>query len=444
MSASHGTTARAQRRRRTAVKLAFAGVAASSLALGLAAVGGAQDGDPAAPAAGEEFLDAAAAPTVTAVAPTSGPAKGGAQVVITGTGFTGATKVEFGDVGDATDFTVVSATRIVATVPDVGVSGTAGAKIIKVTNATSEVNSSGASYTYIAPTVTSITPNVSKKDVASTVTVRGTGFTAATKDDVFFNFGTPAKATKVWVVSDTELVATSPTTGTADGVVSLSVKRGNLESSTTVAAANTFVFTPGAPTVSSLSKTDNGSTGAAVGTPIDINGANMFGVTSVNFGTTVVTGSANVTVASDGTKVTVNVPARTTPGTVDVTVTSPAGTSVTNLTTSFTYLPSVAPTITAVAPTVLGKAASGGGGTLLVTGTGFTGVIKDNVKLICVATDPADNSTNVATSVLPVGDTNLIANFGGNAGKDATCSLEVAATTDTTKKATRAAAARYV
>jgi hypothetical protein len=46
--------------------------------------------------------------------------------------------------------------------------------------------------------------------------------------------------------------------------------------------------------------------------------------------------------------------------------------------------------------------------------------------------------------VLPVGDTNLIANFGGNAGEAATCSLEIAATTDATKKVTKAAAARYV
>src|SRR5688572_22203263 len=132
MPASSGNTAQAQRRRRTAVKLALAGVAASSLALGLAAVGGAQEGDPA-PA--EEYLEAAAIPTVTAVAPPTGPTAGGNQVVITGTGFTGATKVEFGDVLDATDYTVVSATRIVATVPPVAGGGTAGAKVIKVTNA---------------------------------------------------------------------------------------------------------------------------------------------------------------------------------------------------------------------------------------------------------------------------------------------------------------------
>ncbi len=36
------------------------------------------------------------APTVTGLAPTSGPASGGTSVVITGTGFTGATAVQFG------------------------------------------------------------------------------------------------------------------------------------------------------------------------------------------------------------------------------------------------------------------------------------------------------------------------------------------------------------
>jgi hypothetical protein len=438
MPASSGNTAQAQRRRRTAVKLALAGVAASSLALGLAAVGGAQEGEPA-PAPAEEYLEAAVAPTVTAVAPATGPANGGNQVVITGTSFTGATKVEFGDVGDATDYTVVSATRIVATVPPVGVSGSAGAKIIKVTNADG-TNATGSSYTYVAPTVTSVSPNFAKKDESKALTIRGTGFTGATKDDVFFNFGTPAKALKVWVVSDTELVATTPTTGTSDGQFSVSVKRTNLESSTTLTAANAMVFTPGAPAVTSLSDADNAA--AAVGTPIDINGTNMFGVTAVNFGTTVVT--TGLTVASDGTKVTLNVPARATAGTVDVTVTSAAGTSSTNLATSFTYLPTVAPTITAVAPTVLNKAGTGGGGTLLATGTGFTGVVAANVKLICVAADPSDNSTITASSVLPVGDTNLIANFPGNSDDAATCSLEVGATTDPTKKVTRANAARYV
>ena len=51
-----------------------------------------------------------AAPTVTGLSPTSGPAAGGTLVTITGTGFTGATAVDFGTT-PATSFTVVSDTH---------------------------------------------------------------------------------------------------------------------------------------------------------------------------------------------------------------------------------------------------------------------------------------------------------------------------------------------
>ena len=49
-----------------------------------------------------------AAPTVTGISPTSGPSAGGTSVTITGTGFTGATAVDFGTTA-ATNFDVDSA-----------------------------------------------------------------------------------------------------------------------------------------------------------------------------------------------------------------------------------------------------------------------------------------------------------------------------------------------
>ena len=51
-----------------------------------------------------------AAPTVTGISPTAGPLAGGTSVTITGTGFTGATAVDFGTIA-ATSFTVNSDTR---------------------------------------------------------------------------------------------------------------------------------------------------------------------------------------------------------------------------------------------------------------------------------------------------------------------------------------------
>jgi hypothetical protein len=57
---------------------------------------------------------------VTGFTPASGPV--GTSVVITGTGFTGATKVTFGGIS-ATDFNVNSATKITAFVPSGAVTG---------------------------------------------------------------------------------------------------------------------------------------------------------------------------------------------------------------------------------------------------------------------------------------------------------------------------------
>ena len=69
-----------------------------------------------------------ASPTVTGITPTSGPAGGGTSVIINGTGFTGATGVDFGST-PASSFTVNSAgTQI--TVLDPAGSGTVDVTVI--------------------------------------------------------------------------------------------------------------------------------------------------------------------------------------------------------------------------------------------------------------------------------------------------------------------------
>lgn len=70
-------------------------------------------------------------PAVTNLNPNVGPATGGTSVVITGNGFTGATRVVFGST-DATSFTVNSDSRITAVAP----AGLEGEEVIvRVTNA---------------------------------------------------------------------------------------------------------------------------------------------------------------------------------------------------------------------------------------------------------------------------------------------------------------------
>jgi hypothetical protein len=58
-----------------------------------------------------------APPVVTGISPRTGPAAGGTKVTITGTGFTGATRVRFGPAAPAQSYTVNSATSITAITP---------------------------------------------------------------------------------------------------------------------------------------------------------------------------------------------------------------------------------------------------------------------------------------------------------------------------------------
>jgi hypothetical protein len=110
-----------------ATSVSFNGTAASSFAVGsdtqLTATvpAGATSGPIAVTTAGGTGTSAgsftvttvAAAPTISSISPTSGPV--GTSVAITGTGLSGITSVRFGGVSAA--FTVVSATRVNATVP---------------------------------------------------------------------------------------------------------------------------------------------------------------------------------------------------------------------------------------------------------------------------------------------------------------------------------------
>jgi hypothetical protein len=96
--------------------------------------------------------------TVTAVSPASGPAAGGVTITITGTNFTGATSVMFGNT-QATNFVVVSSTQITATEPP----GTAGqtVDITVTTPAGKSATNSADRFSFVAaPTITTQPTNV--------------------------------------------------------------------------------------------------------------------------------------------------------------------------------------------------------------------------------------------------------------------------------------------
>jgi len=331
----------------------------------------------------------AAAPTVTGLSPTSGPAAGGTPVTITGTGFTGATGVDFGTVA-ATSFTFVSDTSITAVSP-------AGTGVVDVTVTTpggTSATSAADQFTY-APTVTGLSPTSGPASGGTEVTITGTGFTGVPTVD----FGTTA-ATGVTVVNATTIMANSPA-GTSTSVVDVTVTTpaGTSAKST----ADEFTYTVAvAPTVTGISPTSGPLAG---GTEVTITGTGFTGVpTTVDFGTTAAT---DVTVVN-ATTITADSPAGT--GTVDVTVTTPVGTSAKSTADQFTYV--VAPAVTSLSAST-GPAA--GGTPVTITGTGFTGAtgvdfgttLATNLDVVSsteiTATSPAGTGTVDVTVTTPGG-----------------------------------------
>jgi|GEM_PF-271788 len=157
-----------------------------------------------------------AAPTITSLNPTSGLP--GANVTITGTGFTGATAVAFN--GTASAYTVVNATTITTTVP-------AGATTGNVTVTGPTGTSNGVNFTVQtvtpAPTISSFTPT--SGPAGTVVTITGTNFTGATA--VSFNGTAAASFT---VVSATSITATVPS-GASTGLIAVTTGGGTASSS---------------------------------------------------------------------------------------------------------------------------------------------------------------------------------------------------------------------
>jgi hypothetical protein len=156
-----------------------------------------------------------AAPTVTAVSPTSGAWIGGTSVTVTGTNFTGLLAVSFGGIA-ASAITVNSATQLTVTAK-AAVPGTFDV-IVTTGNGPSATSAADQfSYTAPVPVVTGLSPTSGSRSGGTTVVISGSGFTGTTS--VFF--GTLA-ATQVTVNTDSQVTATSPaleTTGTVDVTV---------------------------------------------------------------------------------------------------------------------------------------------------------------------------------------------------------------------------------
>ncbi|MGA8522813.1 MAG: IPT/TIG domain-containing protein, partial [Candidatus Dormiibacterota bacterium] len=219
---------------------------------------------------------AAAGPAVTGVAPSSGPTAGGTSIVITGSGFTGATDVLIGTSdlmpcpATPSCFTFVSDAEIDLITP----SGAAGTSDVQITagGVTSSPNPPADSYTYQqpAPTITSVSPDSGQESGgAPSVTIGGTDFSGSgfTTSGVSFG-GNPA--TPFTVNSASSITATPPAgTGQVDVTVTTQSTDGTSTLTSATGAADTYAYAP-VPSVSNVAPgtgpTGGGNTVTLTGT----------------------------------------------------------------------------------------------------------------------------------------------------------------------------------
>ncbi|WP_428152141.1 putative Ig domain-containing protein [Brevundimonas sp.] len=194
------------------------------------------------------------APTVTSVAPTSGPTAGGTSVTITGTNLTGATAVAFG-ANPATGVTINSATQITATAP----SGSAGAVSVSVTTAGGTGNLTNG-YTYVAaPTITAVSPASGSAAGGTAVTITGTNLTGAAA----VTFG--GVAGTVTANTATSISVTTPG-GTGTVNVAVTTAGGTATATNAYSYIAALVVTPGAATGASVGASYSQANPASGGT----------------------------------------------------------------------------------------------------------------------------------------------------------------------------------
>ncbi|QLG41667.1 IPT/TIG domain-containing protein [Paenibacillus sp. E222] len=236
----------------------------------------------------------------------------------------------------------------------------------------------------ISPTITSVSPTLGSTSGGTTVTLTGTNLTDATA----VKFGA-TEATSYTVNSATQITAIAPagSAGTVD--VTVTTPGGT----STTSAADQYTY-HAEPTITSVSPTSGPTTG---GTAVTLTGTNLTDATEVMFGATAAT---SYTVNS-ATQITAIAPAGSA-GTVDVTVTTPGGTSTTSAANQYTY--HAAPTITSMSPV---SGPTTGGTTVTLSGTNLTDATA--VKFgATAATSYTVNSATQITAIAPAGSAGTV------------------------------------
>ncbi|HEY3815050.1 MAG TPA: IPT/TIG domain-containing protein [Caulobacteraceae bacterium] len=327
----------------------------------------------------DQFDFQAGAPTITAVAPASGPTSGGTTVTITGSGFTAVTSsVKFG-ANAATNVFVDSDTQLTATSP----AGAAGTVDVTVTTSLGVTPLTAADkFTYqtgaALPVVSEITPTSGSTAGGVSISIAGLHLSGATA----VKFGA-VTAPSFEIQSDDGINVTTPP-GVV-GTVDVTVVTPAGVSATGVSDQYTYIAPP-APTVTAISPASGTTAG---GTSVTLTGTNFISVTGVKFGSATATFTVN-----SATSITATAPAGAA-GAVDVTVTTLGGTSAAAAPDQFTYVtPPPLPVINSISPT------SGAPGTVVtISGTGFSHVA--NVffgSTLAISSQVLNDTTILATA----------------------------------------------
>lgn len=225
-------------------------------------------------------LTIAGTPTISTVAPGTGPVVGGMSVQIDGTNLTGATSVTFGSASAA----IVSNTdtRVTATVP----AGN-GTVDVSVTTAGGTATKSAA-FTYASPTISGVSPSSGSALGGMSVYVDGTNLTYATS----VTFG--GVAGTITNVTDTRVTVTTPSRSTTGAVDVIATASGG----TSATSPSAYTFTASAPQSPTAVSAVGGVERATVSWTAGLNGGQpvTFVATSTPGGLTCTTTASSCTV----------------------------------------------------------------------------------------------------------------------------------------------------
>ncbi len=331
----------------------------------------------------------ASAPTVSNVAPATGPVSGGTELHIGGTGFSGATEVRFGST--PATFDVKSAVRIDAIAPP----GEEGTVDVTVTTpeGTSEIRR-GDHYSYVppGPAVVEVRPDEGKAAGGGAATIFGAHFEAV----LGVSFG--AAVASYEVLSPEQIDVTVPQ-GEAP---TLDVRVTTMEGLSPIWPGDEYHYTVNTPEVSDVSPKLGRAAG---GNTVTITGEEFYGVTGVDFGTV----EAPSFIVDSPTSITALAPPHAVEK-IKITVLTNFGPSAPEYCrknkgrrtkcTPAGYYKFKEPTVTGLTPE---SGPTGGGTPITVTGTGFQVGATGTEILIGkgVATSVECTSTTTCTALTP-------------------------------------------